>query len=118
MKNVYQIQLIFKIYQYRIYSIMLNLKADLRIHHKKSATRRLRRKNKCPAIIYGHNYPNLTIELNQNTMQHPNIVTQLHINNNISLNIEYKISIIVKIQTIQYHPFKPRIIHIDFLRIL
>lgn len=96
---------------------MLILQANLRIYHKKSATRRLRRKNKCPAIIYGCNQKNLTIEFSQHTIQHPNISIQIYQNNIILLNIENKKSIKVKIQKIQHHPFQPKIIHIDFLYI-
>lgn len=95
---------------------MLILKANFRIHHKKSATRRLRQKNKCPAVIYGKNQKNLTIELNQNDMQHPNVLNQLYKNNTILLNINNKTPITVKIQAIQYHPFKLKITHIDFLK--
>lgn len=96
---------------------MLILKASTRIHCKKGATRRLRKNNKCPAIIYGNSHKNLTIELNQNIIQHPNIVTQLYKNNIILLNIQNDTPITVKIHMIQYHPFKLKIIHIDFLRI-
>lgn len=98
---------------------MLTLTANLRTHYKKSATRKLRQLNKCPAIIYGgDNYPNLTIELNQHTIQHPEISIQLYQNNTILLNITHNIPLTVKIQKIQYHPFKLQVTHIDFLRIL
>lgn len=97
---------------------MLVLKANLRTCYKKSAIRKLRQQNKCPAIIYGNNHKNIIITLNQNTMQHPNISKQIHKNNIIILNIEeQKKSITTKIQAIQYHPFKLKITHIDFLRI-
>lgn len=97
---------------------MLILTANLRIKYKKNATRKLRQKNECPAIIYGGNHPNIIIKLNQNIMQNPNISQQLYENNVILLNIEQKTPITVKIQTIQHHPFKSKIIHIDFLRTL
>lgn len=96
---------------------MLTLDANLRVHHKKSEIKRLRKNEKCPAIIYGRNYKNIPIELNQIIIQHPNVKTQLYKNNTISLNIKNNSSITVKIQTIQYHPFKSKIIHIDFLKI-
>ncbi|URJ33125.1 50S ribosomal protein L25 [Candidatus Blochmannia vicinus] len=97
---------------------MLTIKANLRIHKKKSATRRLRKQNKCPAIIYSKdNEQSLSIMLNQNDILHPDIVAQLYKNNLILLFLENKKSITVKIQEIQYHPFKPKPIHIDFIRI-
>lgn len=94
---------------------MLTLKASLRMYQKKSATRRLRKQNKCPAIIYQKgNKKNLSIILNQNEILHPDSVAQLYKHNLILLFIENKESITVKIQEIQYHPFKPKPIHIDF----
>lgn len=97
---------------------MLSLKTDLRIHHKKNATRKLRKQNKCPAVIYGNNYENITITLNQHTIQRPNIAIQLYKNNIILLKVKnHATPITVKIQTIQYHPYKFKIIHIDFLQI-
>ncbi|URJ31179.1 50S ribosomal protein L25 [Blochmannia endosymbiont of Camponotus sp.] len=97
---------------------MLTIKANLRIRQKKSATRRLRKQNKCPAIIYRKdNEQSLSIILNQNDISHPDSVAQLYKNNLILLFIENKEPIIVKVQEIQYHPFKLKPIHIDFIRI-
>ncbi|WP_159715273.1 50S ribosomal protein L25 [Blochmannia endosymbiont of Camponotus nipponensis] len=98
---------------------MLTIKTNLRVYKKKSATRRLRKQNKCPAIIYSKgDEPNISIMLNQNNMLHPDIKTQLYKNNIILLFIEeYKQTIEVKVQEIQYHPFKPKLIHIDFARV-
>lgn len=96
---------------------MLMLKADFRTHHKTNANRRLRKKNKCPAIIYGKTYENVSIELNQHDIQNPNILEQLYTNNIILLNINHTTSIKVKIKDIQHHPFKLKINHIDFIQI-
>ncbi|WHL25219.1 MAG: 50S ribosomal protein L25 [Candidatus Blochmannia vicinus] len=97
---------------------MLTIKANLRTYHKKSASRRLRKQNKCPAIVYRKdNKENLSIILNQNDILHPNSVAQLYKNNLVLLFIENKESITVKVQEIQYHPFKPKPIHIDFIHI-
>lgn len=94
---------------------MLTIKASVRIYHKKSATRRLRKQNKCPAIIYNkNNIPSVSIILDQKDMLHPTAATQLHKNNVILLLIDDQQPIAVKIQELQYHPFKPKLIHIDF----
>lgn len=97
---------------------MLTIDANIRTHYKKNATRKLRKNKKCPAIVYGNNYKNTAIALNKNTMMHPTVKTQLYKNNIILLKIQKNPPIMVKIQTIQYHPFKLEITHIDFLKII
>ncbi|WP_331828666.1 50S ribosomal protein L25 [Candidatus Blochmannia sp. SNP] len=78
----------------------------------------MRKQNQCPAIIYRKdNEKNLPIILNQNDILHPDAIGQLYKNNLILLSIKNKESITVKIQEIQYHPFKPKPIHIDFIRV-
>ncbi|URJ26325.1 50S ribosomal protein L25 [Blochmannia endosymbiont of Camponotus modoc] len=97
---------------------MLTIKANLRIYHKKGATRRLRKQNKCPAIIYNRGQePSVPIVLNQNDILHPEAVIQLYKNNVILLFIENQQTITVKVQELQYHPFKAKLIHIDFTRV-
>ncbi|URJ23793.1 50S ribosomal protein L25 [Blochmannia endosymbiont of Camponotus sp.] len=96
---------------------MLTIKASLRIYHKKGATRRLRKQNKCPAIIYNRgNEPSVPITLNQNDILHPEAIIQLYKNNVILLFFENQQPIAVKVQELQYHPFKPKVMHIDFTR--
>ncbi|URJ32434.1 50S ribosomal protein L25 [Blochmannia endosymbiont of Camponotus sp.] len=96
---------------------MLTIKASLRIYHKKGATRRLRKQNKCPAIIYNRgNEPSVPITLNQNDILHPEAIIQLYKNNVILLFLENQQPIAVKVQELQYHPFKPKVMHIDFTR--
>lgn len=98
-------------------TIMLTIKASLRIYHKKGATRRLRKQNKCPAIIYNRgNEPSVPITLNQNDILHPEAIIQLYKNNVILLFLENQQPIAVKVQELQYHPFKPKVMHIDFTR--
>lgn len=96
---------------------MFTIDANIRTHYKKNATRKLRKNNKCPAIIYGNNYANTAITLDQNTILRPNVKIQLYKNNTILLKVKNNPPIIVKIQTIQYHPYKLEITHIDFLKI-
>ncbi|XZR53178.1 MAG: 50S ribosomal protein L25 [Enterobacteriaceae bacterium] len=79
----------------------------------KSSNRRLRLKNKLPAIIYGKNKKNLNIELNHDYIK--NIENKkIFYYKPIIININKK-KIKVKVQDIQWHPFKLKIIHIDFL---
>lgn len=92
---------------------MLTIQSEPRFKKKTAATRRLRKQNKCPAIIY----KDLTITLNNNDLTNPNILKHFYINNIIKLIINSDVIITVKIQDIHYHPFKSKIIHVDFIRI-
>ncbi|BFI91045.1 50S ribosomal protein L25 [Enterobacterales bacterium endosymbiont of Anomoneura mori] len=92
---------------------MLIINAKIRKFIGKSSSRRLRKKNKFPAIIYGNNKININIELEhdyiKNIIKKKNIYFKhffININNNI-LN--------VKIKDIQWHSIKLKILHIDFL---
>lgn len=101
-----------------IYGInyMLTIAADFKLKTNTSESRRLRKKEKCPAIIYKNNqYSNLMITLKYNDIQNPKIIKYLYKNNIIQLIIDQNKTLTVKIQDIQYHAFKPKIIHIDFL---
>lgn len=81
----------------------------------KSESRRLRKENKIPAIIYGKGFPVIYIEI------YHEIISKLQNNKNfynkeqIFFLEEEKIT--AKLHDIQYHPFKLKIFHMDFLRI-
>lgn len=97
---------------------MLTVKANFRKIKKTAESRRLRQKNKCPAIIYKNaKSMNIAISLNHNDIQHPKILSQFYKKQVIKIIINQKETFIVKIQDIQYHPFKLKITHIDFLLI-
>lgn len=96
---------------------MLTIQADIRKKKKTAESRRLRKQNRCPAIIYKNTqYSNLSISLDHNEIQHPKIIIHFYKNKQLKLLIN-KDTILVKIQDIQYHPCKLQIIHIDFLLI-
>jgi large subunit ribosomal protein L25 len=92
------------------------LKAELRHDLGKGASRRLRRLgNLVPAIIYGGTEDPLSIML-----AHDEVVQALshestysHI---LSLNVAGRAQSVV-IKDLQRHPFKPRILHMDFQRV-
>lgn len=96
---------------------MLTINAEFRKNKKTAGARLLRKQKKCPAIIYNHLFKkeNFIISLNYNEIQHPKIIIHLYKNNIIKLDFHKKNEFIVKIQEVQYHPFKPKMIHIDFL---
>ncbi|UVK78057.1 MAG: 50S ribosomal subunit protein L25 [Sodalis sp. Fse] len=92
---------------------MLNINAEIRKKQGKSASRRLRLANKLPAIIYGGNETSIAIELDQNIVL--NTQNKGFYNDVLALVINDK-EIKVKVQSVQRHSFKPKLIHIDFLR--
>lgn len=97
---------------------MLTIQAEIRSKKKTAESRRLRKQGKCPAIIYKNaQYSNIAIFLDQNKIQNPKNFIHFYKNNQIKLIINKNNTFIVKIQNIQYHPFKSKIIHIDFLLI-
>ncbi|WMC18839.1 MAG: 50S ribosomal protein L25 [Enterobacteriaceae bacterium PSpicST2] len=79
----------------------------------KGSSRRLRLKNKFPAIIYGKKKKNLNIEIKNKDIKNIEFNKIFYIKPLI-ININKK-KIKVKIHDIQWHSFKPKIIHIDFL---
>ncbi|AMA64978.1 50S ribosomal protein L25 [Candidatus Arsenophonus lipoptenae] len=98
--------------------IIINI-AEIRCKKGKSACRRLRKNKKIPAIIYGRNQ--------NGGNQNPILIEIDHdefINQECKFDFYHTIIIMingeenkVKVQELQRHPFKPKITHIDFLRI-
>ncbi|CAL4319164.1 50S ribosomal protein L25 [Buchnera aphidicola] len=87
-----------------------------RIKTGKSASRQLRRiSNQIPSIIYGIKKPEIYISLNHdeifNMQKHPDFYSS-----KITIKIQ-DINYLVSIKNIQYHCFKSRLLHIDFLHL-
>ncbi|CAL4042433.1 50S ribosomal protein L25 [Buchnera aphidicola (Anoecia corni)] len=87
------------------------------MYRKKRGTnnsRKIRLKNKFPSVIYGHE-PRISIPI---TLDH-DTVFHLQKNKNFYLkNIKIKINLdvyFVKIKNVQWHPFKQKLLHIDFI---
>ena len=94
-------------------SIVLN--AELRTDMGKGASRRLRRANKLPAIVYGagKDPENLTLEQKdvQHELQHEAFFTQV-----LELNVGGKKQEVL-LKDLQHHPFRQDILHMDFQRV-
>ena len=94
-------------------SIVLN--AELRTDMGKGASRRLRRANKLPAIVYGSGKDpeNLTLEQKdvQYQLQYEAFYTQV-----LELNIGGKKQEVL-LRDLQHHPFRQDILHMDFQRV-
>jgi large subunit ribosomal protein L25 len=96
-------------------SLKYELSAEVRDAAGRGASRRLRYDNKVPAILYGaektpemlsfNHYHVLKALENEGFYSH---ILTLHINNEKQQAV---------LKDVQRHPFKPRILHLDFLRI-
>nr|BET44615.1 MAG: hypothetical protein ACHINZ_2870 [Candidatus Aschnera chinzeii] len=91
---------------------MLKFNAKVRKLLGKSANRRLRNSNELPGIIYGKNYIPIHIKLNYNEISIKQ--KELEFYNDLVVVIDNK-EIKVKIKDIQHHPYKLKIMHIDFI---
>lgn len=89
--------------------------AEVRTSQGKGASRRLRHNGQFPAIVYGGKDEPVSIVLNHdevnNAQAHDSFYTDV-----ITLVINGK-DVAVKVQAIQRHPFKPKLVHIDFKRV-
>ena len=88
--------------------------AEVRQAQGKGASRRLRHNGQIPAIIYGGSEAPVSIILNHdelnNAQAHDSFYSDV-----ITLVVEGK-EVAVKVQAMQRHPFKPKLVHIDFKR--
>lgn len=88
--------------------------AEIRTDLGKGASRRQRRAEKVPAVVYGGNKEAVSISLDHKKI----FVAQQNdafYNEPITLNINGE-AVTVKVVAIQRHPVKLKIVHLDFLR--
>lgn len=80
------------------------------------ASRRLRRADKLPGIVYGGNQPAAPIELEHNPIFFALRKEKFHAS---ILTMELDgIEQLVVLRAFQMHPYKPQVMHIDFQRIM
>ncbi|WP_298439956.1 50S ribosomal protein L25/general stress protein Ctc [uncultured Ferrimonas sp.] len=89
--------------------------ADVRHDHGTGASRRLRHADKLPAILYGGDKPPVALTLSHNTvnMAQEKEAFYSHV---LTLNVEGKQEDVI-VKAIQRHPYKPKLMHIDFQRV-
>ncbi len=89
--------------------------AEPRADEGKGASRRLRRTGQFPAVVYGGNKPAQSISLAHNVMlQH--VEHEAFFSHILDVNIAGKSEKAI-LKDIQWHPYKPVIMHVDFLRV-
>jgi large subunit ribosomal protein L25 len=96
-------------------TIKFELDAETRQDIGKGASRRLRHAHKVPAVIYGANKPPVSLTLDHNKVVHA-LSHEAFYSHILTLKIE-KESEKVILKSVQRDPARPRVLHIDFLRI-
>lgn len=94
---------------------MFMIEAKTRHEQGKGASRRLRVTNQFPAIVYGGEKPPVSIQLDQNKLMNMQAKEGFY-TEVLTLLIDGKEEK-VKVQAVQRHAFKPKFLHLDFLRV-
>ena len=94
------------------YSLTAISRADL----GKGASRRLRRENLIPAVIYGGSGDAISISLKKNELDR-NLLDESFYSSLITLDVDGKKEVVV-LRDLQRHPAKPFILHADLQRVM
>jgi len=93
----------------------IELNAQIRHDSGKQASRQLRRDKRIPAVIYGAKQDNVNITLDHGTVfslfEEHEMGSQL-----FTVNIDGQKEQVV-LKEVQYHPYKPKIMHLDLMRV-
>ncbi len=93
----------------------ITLNAEVRTDLGKGASRRLRHADKVPAILYGAGQEAVSLTLAHNDVLKVNDVESFY-TSVITLTVDGK-EVQAVLKDIQRHPFKPKVQHLDFLRV-
>jgi large subunit ribosomal protein L25 len=92
-----------------------SLSASTRENHGKNAARALRRTGRVPGIVYGHGDANRSISLDQLELE--KLLGTISVENTlIDLQLDGQ-PVRTLIREVQWHPYKPTVLHVDFLEI-
>ena len=91
------------------------IKAEARTELGKGASRRLRRSGRIPGTVYGASKDPQSITLSHDEVLHQ-LDREAFYSSVLTLNVDAQSEQVV-IKDLQRHPYKPDILHIDFLRI-
>ncbi len=94
----------------------MKFNATLRDNKGTSASRRLRRAGRVPAIVYGGTAEPLNIELDHNEIYHAVRKEEFHASI-LDMQLEGKSGEAVLLRAVQWHPYKQQVLHIDFQRV-
>ena len=95
----------------------INVKATSRSVFGKGASRRLRRDNLVPAVLYGDNKDPQAIQLKHNEvikhLENEAFYSQL-----LQLSVDGGESVRTLLKDVQRHPYKQQVLHLDFMRVV
>lgn len=80
------------------------------------ASRRLRYTGKTPGVVYGASSEPQSIELDHNSLYHA-LKKETYHSSILNLSVDDGESTPVVLRAVQYHPYKPLILHVDFQRV-
>lgn len=98
-------------------STQVTLKAERRDDTGKGAARKLRASGKLPAVVYGADGETVPLTLDYHDAEH--LFYSISVENTIvNLDMEGEsVPVPSLIREIQTHPYKPEVLHVDFLRV-
>ena len=94
----------------------MKFNATSRSNKGTSASRRLRRAGRVPAIVYGGTAETLNIELDHNETYHAVRKEEYH-SSILDLIVDGKSVGSVLLRAVQWHPYKQQVLHVDFQRV-
>ena len=96
-------------------SLDFTLVAEPRSERGKNANRRLRKLGKVPAVIYGGGEDPVPVVIEHETLMH-SLEHEAFYSHILTINVEGKPQKTI-LREIQRHPYKPKILHMDLLRV-
>jgi large subunit ribosomal protein L25 len=97
-------------------SVHHTINAEFRKDAGKGASRRLRHAGKVPAIIYGGHRDAVTLTLDQHELRHAAEQESFYASI-IEIKVGEDLSQQAVVRDLQRHPYKPVIMHVDFMRV-
>ena len=91
------------------------IEAEPRLEQGSSASRRLRRAGRLPAILYGGHKDPVAVTLDHNAMM-LNLRNDAFYSHILSVNLNGRTERAI-LRDVQRHPFKPSLVHVDLLRV-
>lgn len=94
---------------------MTTVIATVRSEQGSSASRRLRRAGRVPAVVYGVGTQAASIELDHNTIYHALRKEEFH-SSILDLDVAGSVEKVL-LRAVQWHPYKQQVLHVDFQRV-
>lgn len=92
------------------------LNARLRDSHGKGAARKLRAAGQVPAVLYGHGDANRPLALN--ALEVEKLFKSISVENTVvTLTMDGGATADALVREVQTHPFKPEVLHVDFIQL-